>query len=404
MQELGEVKLKVLQLCLKVPYPPNDGGRIAMHNMQKSWWSNDIEVKVLTFNTIKHPVQLDQLPSDYLQKTKIEGVFLDNSVKFLDALKALLKGESYNVKRFISSEFTDKLQSVLEHNTFDVVQLESLYMAPYIETIRQFSKAKIVFRPHNIEYKIWERLFKNQNNPVKNGYLRILTKQLKNYEQSILNKVDLLLPLTCDDAALLTKMGCLKPIMVLPIGIDTSKYPLLIPPNNHVVFHLGAMDWMPNHEGVKWFLKRVWPLVEQKNNKAELRLAGKGMPSEILKLKRNNIKVEEWVDDVSGYFEAGQIMIVPILSGSGMRVKIIEGMAMGKAIVTTSIGLEGILAADRREVLIANESAEFAYRILELLDQPELVKSLGTAARRLVEERYELHFLGKKWKEFISNS
>ena len=404
MQELGEVKLKVLQLCLKVPYPPNDGGRIAMHNMQKSWWSNDIEVKVLTFNTIKHPVQLDQLPSDYLQKTKIEGVFLDNSVKFLDALKALLKGESYNVKRFISSEFTDKLQSVLEHNTFDVVQLESLYMAPYIETIRQFSKAKIVFRPHNIEYKIWERLFKNQNNPVKNGYLRILTKQLKNYEQSILNKVDLLLPLTCDDTALLTKMGCLKPIMVLPIGIDTSEYPLLIPPNNHVVFHLGAMDWMPNHEGVKWFLKRVWPLVEQKNNKAELRLAGKGMPSEILKLKRNNIKVEEWVDDVSGYFEAGQIMIVPILSGSGMRVKIIEGMAMGKAIVTTSIGLEGILAADRREVLIANESAEFAYRILELLDQPELVKSLGIAARRLVEERYELHFLGKKWKEFISNS
>lgn len=404
MQELGEVKLKVLQLCLKVPYPPNDGGRIAMHNMQKSWWSNDIEVKVLTFNTIKHPVQLDQLPSDYLQKTKIEGVFLDNSVKFLDALKALLKGESYNVKRFISSEFTDKLQSVLEHNTFDVVQLESLYMAPYIETIRQFSKAKIVFRPHNIEYKIWERLFKNQNNPVKNGYLRILTKQLKKYEQSILNKVDLLLPLTCDDAALLTKMGCLKPIMVLPIGIDTSEYPLLIPPNNHVVFHLGAMDWMPNHEGVKWFLKRVWPIVEQKNNKAELRLAGKGMPSEILKLKRNNIKVEEWVDDVSGYFEAGQIMIVPILSGSGMRVKIIEGMAMGKAIVTTSIGLEGILAADRREVLIANEPAEFAYRILELLDQPELVKSLGIAARRLVEERYELHFLGKKWKEFISNS
>ena len=394
----------MLQLCLKVPYPPNDGGRIAMYNMQKSWWSNEIQVKVLTFNTIKHPVQLDQLPTDYLQKTNIEGVFLDNHVKIFDAIKSLLKGESYNVKRFISSEFTDKLQSVLEHNTFDVVQLESLYMAPYIETIRQFSKAKIVFRPHNIEYKIWERLFKNQNNPFKNGYLHILTKQLKKYEQSVLNKVDLLLPLTGEDAELLTKMGCLKPIMVLPIGVETSKYPLLIPPNKHVVFHLGAMDWMPNYEGIKWFLKRVWPLVEQKNNKAELRLAGKGMPDEILKLKRNNVKVEEWIDDVSGYFEAGQIMIVPLLSGSGMRVKIIEGMAMGKAIVTTSIGLEGILAADRREVLIANEPAEFADRILELLDQPELVKSLGTAARRLVEERYELHFLGKKWKEFIANS
>jgi glycosyltransferase involved in cell wall biosynthesis len=87
-----------------------------------------------------------------------------------------------------------------------------------------------------------------------------------------------------------------------------------------------------------------------------------------------------------------------------MRVKIIEGMAMGKAIVTTTIGLEGILATDRREVLIANEPAEFADRILELLDQPELVKSLGTTARKLVEERYDLHFLGKKWKEFIQNN
>ena len=94
--------MKVLQLCLKVPFPPNDGGRIAMYNMQKSWWSNDVEVKVLTFNTIKHPVQLDQLPADYLQKSTIEGVFLDNQVKVVDALKALLNGESYNIKRFIS--------------------------------------------------------------------------------------------------------------------------------------------------------------------------------------------------------------------------------------------------------------------------------------------------------------
>jgi len=114
--------------------------------------------------------------------------------------------------------------------------------------------------------------------------------------------------------------------------------------------------------------------------------------------------VKDWVEDVNRFYADGQIMVVPLLSGSGMRVKIIEGMALGKAVVTTSIGLEGILATDRREVLIANEPDEFADRILELLDQPELVKSLGVAARKLVEERYDLHFLGKKWKEFVQNN
>ena len=396
--------MKVLQLCLKVPFPPNDGGRIAMYNMQKSWWSNDVQVKVLTFNTIKHPVQLDQLPIDYLQKTNIEGVFLDNHVKIFDALKALLKGESYNVKRFISPEFTLKLQAVLEQNTFDVVQLESLYMAPYIETIRQFSEAKIVFRPHNIEHKIWERLVKNQGNPIKKGYLRILTKQLKKYEQSVLNKVDLLLPLTWEDAQELTNMHCRKSMMVLPIGVNVNDYPSVDAPNSKVVFHLGAMDWLPNVEGVRWFVRKVWPLIHSMNQQAELRLAGKGMPADLLNLNSKAIHVQDWVEDVNRFFAEGQIMVVPLLSGSGMRVKIIEGMAMGMAIVTTTIGLEGILAADRREVLIANEPAEFADRILELLDQPELVRSLGTAARKLVEERYDLHFLGKKWKEFIQNN
>jgi glycosyltransferase involved in cell wall biosynthesis len=128
------------------------------------------------------------------------------------------------------------------------------------------------------------------------------------------------------------------------------------------------------------------------------------MPADLLKFNSDSIQVKDWVEDVNRFYADGQIMVVPLLSGSGMRVKIIEGMALGKAIVTTRIGLEGILATDRREVLIANEPAEFADRILELLDQPELVKSLGVAARKLVEERYDLHFLGKKWKEFVQNN
>ncbi|MFM7015939.1 MAG: glycosyltransferase [Bacteroidota bacterium] len=396
--------MKVLQLCLKVPFPPNDGGCIAMHNMQKSWWANNIQVKVLTFNTIKHPVQLDQLPTEYLAKTNIEGVYLDNRVKIFDALKALIAGESYNVKRFISADFSEKLKSILKSEQFDVIQLESLYMAPYIEDIRQCSTAKIVFRPHNIEYKIWERLAKNTLNPIKKFYLKVLTKQLKKYEESILNKIDYLLPLTWEDAQELTMMRCRKSMMVLPIGVHANEYKVIPPPNNQVVFHLGAMDWLPNAEGVKWFLTEVWPLVSAKNKQVQLRLAGKGMPASIMKLNASNVIVTNWVEDVQSFFKEGQVMIVPLLSGSGMRVKIIEGMAMGKAIVTTRIGLEGIVANDQEHLRIADSPADFAGAILDLLDDESAVEKLGKAARQLVEVRYELNFLGKKWAEFLKNN
>ena len=396
--------MKVLQLCLKVPFPPSDGGCIAMHNMQKSWWSNEVSVKVLTFNTIKHPVDLLKLPVDYLANTHIEGVFLDNRIKPLDALKALIAGESYNIKRFISSDFEEKLKSVLLKDQYDVVQLESLYMAPYIDAIRSFSKAKIVFRPHNIEYKIWQRLAKNTTNPIKKIYLNILTRQLKKYEQGVLNKVDLLLPLTWEDAQILTNMQCRKSMMVLPIGVNANDYAEVPQPNNQVVFHLGAMDWLPNVEGIRWFVKKVWPLVLKENKHAVLSLAGKGMPTDLLALNSERLKVADYISDAPAFFKDGQVMVVPLLSGSGMRVKIIEGMAMGKAIVTTSIGLEGIIAQHHKELLIADSAEDFATAVVQLLNDNSLVERLGNEARDLVQARYDLRFLGKKWKEFVENN
>jgi glycosyltransferase involved in cell wall biosynthesis len=238
-------------------------------------------------------------------------------------------------------------------------------MAPYIDVIRAVSKAKIVFRPHNIEYKIWQRLAKNTINPIKKLYLNILTKQLRKYEQSILNKVDLLLPLTWDDAQILTSMQCRKSMMVLPIGVNANDYTIVQQPNNQVVFHLGAMDWLPNVEGIRWFVKKVWPLVIKENRNALLRLAGKGMPTDLMKFNSERLKVTDYIADASEFFNEGQVMVVPLLSGSGMRVKIIEGMAMGKAIVTTSIGKEGIIAQHKKELLVADSAEDFAAAVAD---------------------------------------
>jgi glycosyltransferase involved in cell wall biosynthesis len=193
-------------------------------------------------------------------------------------------------------------------------------------------------------------------------------------------------------------------MMVLPIGVNSNDYAVAPQPNNQVVFHLGAMDWLPNVEGVRWFVKKVWPLVIKENKHAVLSLAGKGMPADLLNLNSERLKVVDYISDASAFFKGGQVMVVPLLSGSGMRVKIIEGMAMGKAIVTTSIGLEGIIAQHQKELLVADSAEDFAAAVVQLLNDNSLVVRLGNEARELIQTRYDLHFLGKKWKEFVENN
>jgi len=181
--------VNILQLCVKVPYPPHDGGSIAMYNIQKAVTENDATLKVLTFNTIKQLVDLNTLDEEYIKMTKIEGVFLDNRIKPFAAIFNLFTGESYHIIRFIRRDFEEKLIEILERNEFDVVQLESLYMVPYLETIRRYSEGKVILRTHNIEHLIWQRLAGITANPIRRWYLNLLADRLRHYEMWALNRV-----------------------------------------------------------------------------------------------------------------------------------------------------------------------------------------------------------------------
>ena len=171
--------MKILQICNKPPYPAVDGGAIAMNNTTQGLISNGYEVKVLAISTAKHPVNIESLPEDYLVSTKFESVFIDTSIKLKDAFINLFSSKSYNIERFISNDFTKKLIETLEKEKFDIIIIESLFVAPYITAIKKISKAKIVLRAHNVEYKIWERISSNTKNPIKKTYLSLLAKRLK---------------------------------------------------------------------------------------------------------------------------------------------------------------------------------------------------------------------------------
>lgn len=392
--------MNILQLCVKVPYPPHDGGSIAMYNIQKAITENEASLKVLTFNTIKQLVDLNTLDEEYKKMTRIDGVYLDNRIKPFAAILNLFTGESYHIIRFVRRDFEEKLIEILEKEEFDVVQLESLYMVPYIETIRRFSGAKIVLRTHNIEHLIWQRLAGITANPLRRWYLNLLADRLRHYEMWALNRVDAIAALTREDEMQLQELGARVPVHIAPIGVDLKNYPFQPMPEGNVLFHLGAMDWLPNQEGIKWFIEEIWPKLSADMPAVKFKFAGKRMPPGFYKLKSEKIDISENVDSIEAYFADGKLMVVPLFSGSGMRVKIVEGMAFGKAIITTSIGLEGIPAIDGQEVIIANTPEEFIAKIKYALNHPESLKLIGENARKLVESKFNNRKIGAELLSF----
>ena len=346
-------------------------------------------VKVIAFNSNKYHVDIESIPADYKEKTRIEFVNINLQIKPLDAFKNLFSNESFHVTRFISEDFKTKLVEVLQQERFDIIQLETIYMAPYIETIREHSDARIVLRAHNVEHKIWERIAKKTVFFAKRWYVKHLMRTLRRYEMSILDKVDGIAAITLTDASYFRRVTA-TPVIDLPFGIDIDRFsPVYKIGEKPTFYHIGSMNWMPNEEGIKWFLKNVWDDVHKRIPEAKLYLAGRNMPQWLLKTKKKNVVVVGEVPDAHEFVTTHGIAIVPLFSGSGMRIKIIESMALGKTVITTMVGAEGIPYSEFENIIIADNEPKMVESICKMYQHPEEAEEIGCNARRLVEEVYD---------------
>ncbi len=380
--------LNILFICNKSPWPPKEGGPIAMNQLITGLQQAGNHVKVLTVDSAKYHVDPALVPEDYRQKTGIEFVPLDLSVRPVPAFFNLFTRKSYHVQRFISTSFEKKLITILQHADFDIVQLETLFMAPYIRVIRKYSRAKVVLRAHNIEHLIWKRLALASRNPLKKLYIRHLYVTLERYEKSILEQFDGILPITGKDAAFFRQYSR-KPVTVIPFGVDTEVVPR---PESlsveNALFHIGAMNWLPNEEGIRWFLKNVWPRLTTRFPEMKLYLAGRAMPDWLLRLHEKNVVVAGEVDDARDFMATKSISIAPLFSGSGVRIKILESMSLAKAVVSTHTGAEGIAYTKGKDILIADTTDAFAAAIIRLYENPEEARQIGKNARRLIEAKH----------------
>ncbi len=404
--------MRILFLCNKSPWPPKEGGPMAMNMLIEGLTGVGHTVKVLAVNSYKYNIQESEIPADYRVKTDMELIGVDLRVKPFDAFLNLFTGESYHVQRFISESFRVRVVAALLAEKYDIVQLETLFMCPYISTIRKHSAAKIILRAHNIEHLIWQRIADETKNPVKQWYTSHLARTLKNFEENAVQQCDGIVAITPTDAACFQNLihGMMDkksgkgnsrkgpvPVIDIPFGINPEKYAnssgaIEVPS----LFSLGSMNWIPNQEGVRWFLKEVWPDVHNQFPDLKYFLAGRAMPEWMLSLKLPNVVVLGEVEDSRNFLASQAIMIVPLFSGSGIRVKIIEGMAAGKTIISTSIGAEGISYTHRENILIADAPCEFFEMISICVTNNNVCVKIGNKARSLIETKYNTNFLIQK--------
>jgi len=389
--------MNILILCNKSPYPAKEGGPIAMNMIIEGLISAGHKVRILAMNTNKYSVDPTDIPSEYKEKTHIELVYVDLSFHPLGAFINLFTGRSYHVERFISGAFADKLKKILKEEEFDVIQFEMTFMSPYLEMVRQNSKAKTVLRAHNIEHLIWERILETTSNPLKRIYLRHLARTLKKHELAVINDFDGVAAITKNDADFFIQAGCRVPVTDIPFGINLApihEYPQVT--RDITLFSIGSMNWIPNQEGIRWFLETVWPEVTKRHPFLKYFIAGREMPSWLTESHYPNVVIAGEVEDALKFINEHTVMIVPLFSGSGIRIKIIEGMACGKTIISTTVGAEGIYYTNQENILIANDPVDFIKMISACMSDRLFLNKIGKNAKELIKKDYDRDQIIKK--------
>lgn len=372
-----------------------------MHTITRGLMEAGHTVKLLTLVTDKHPFEEEKFPEGYAEETGIQGVYVDTKINVVDAFSALVTNDSYNISRFFSPDFDMLLRRLLEKTHYDVIHMESLFMTPYIHTCRRYSKAPIVLRSHNLEYMIWERVAVGTKNRAKRSYLKYLSNKLKDYELSVLPRLDGIVAISGDDMKHYQDIGYSGHLDWIPFGVDMDRYPPSTGEPSPTVFHLGSMDWLPNIEGMSWFLLDVWPIILKLKPEAEVFLAGRKMPEFIPGSDAKGVHIIGEVDDAQAFMNEHKVMVVPLHSAGGIRIKIIEGMALAKTIVSTQVGAEGIDYTDKKDIRIADRAQAFAEAVVEELERKD--NRVGMNARELVEQVYDNEIISSKLVNFYKS-
>lgn len=374
--------MRILILTPRLPWPAVDGGRVAMSRLARSLADCGAEVEVLSLNPRKHRAAANGPVS-------VRAVDIDTSRVVMPALRALFGEMTYLVARFVSKKFCDVLTDTLRRFQPDVVQIESPFLLPYVSCVREVSDARIVLRSLNVEFRIWESLSRTARTPLRRFALRRVASALRAYELKQMETLDAIVPISCGDAEDFQSLGCTRPMHVVPCSVDDAFHRNGAPEPDHIGF-IGSLDFRPNQEAAAWILDELWPRVHERAPRARLSIAGTSPPQWLRRhAERRGVDLHADVADADAFMRRVSVVIAPLFAGGGMRIKVLEAMALEKPIVATTIGAGGLAVQHERDILIADDAPSFADSVVRLLRDPETARRIGIAARANVAERYD---------------
>lgn len=393
----GEARKRILFLTPQLPYPPEQGTAIRNYNIIANVAQRH-EVHLLSF--APSPEALEAAAPLHSLCYTVDSVPVPKRTVW-QRLSLLATSWPDIAYRLVSPLFSERLAVTLATRNFDVIQVEGLEMAPYgyqALARRLNHRPLLVFDAHNAEYLLQYRIAKVDLQTLWRWpgalYSTVQWLKLRRYEGDFCRRVDAVVAVSDADAKALTRLvPGLKPL-VLPNGVDIAHYQALdITPatlGSEALVFTGKMDFRPNVDAVIWFANEVLPLIRERVPQACFYIVGKNPHPRLDALRgRPGVMVTGYVEDVRPYITAAAVYVVPLRTGGGTRLKLLEAMAMGKAIVSTTLGCEGVYLRAGREVLLADTPRAFADAVLSLLANEPRRADLGRAAALFAAEHYD---------------
>jgi polysaccharide biosynthesis protein PslH len=400
--------MKVLQLSLRVPWPLTDGGAQATYGLSKMLKEQEVDLTLFALNTRKHFIAESEL-GELRKLARFITTEIDTTPKLLHALWAFAAGKPYNIQRFFNRQHADSLKQLLEKESFDIVELEGVYLAQYIPTIRKANPLlPIVLRAHNVEFDIWQGMATVERNPLKRMYYWQLAASGMRYEIAAIQDVDAILAITPKDAERFKSLGFKGPIHWLPAAWQGDVLPPLTGSMPPKVAFLGSLEWLPNVQGLEWFLTHVWPKVLSSVPEAHFTIAGRNPSPSVLSWSYPNVEVVGLVDDPKQYLADKTVVVVPLLSGSGMRLKVLEALALGKAVVSTKLGAEGIYPLPHAEneqnpLLLADSPEDFAVALIRLLSDSDFRFDVASGGNAYLNRYFRANSIARDLMTFLKS-
>jgi len=376
--------LRILIFTPHIPYPPNWGFGIRVYQFIREL-SRSHRVSVLFYTRPGEEKSIEALKqmchSVHSVPNPLHSDFDKRKVQFL----SLFSVRSFQTGSLRTEAMQQTLTQLLDSENFDIVQVESSQLACY-----DFGKTPaVVVDEHNLEYELLQRMYETERSPLRKLYNYVEYLKFRKEEMECWNRSDACVLTSEREQHILNAHNPNKPSHVAPNGVDIDFFrPSTNPVDPNSLVFTGLIGYRPNTDAVLFFIKEVLPHILMKRPKVVFSVVGMKPPEEVLRLAGPNVIVTGKVDDVRPYIEKAAAFVVPLRMGSGTRLKVLEGLAMGKAMVSTHLGCEGINVQNGEHLLTEDDPEAFAKATLHLVENHDLANRLGMAGRKLVEDQY----------------